>query len=505
MEFQISSWNFISLFFFFFATAFFTIVKQWKKNSKKSNVSCRRKSLPPGPQKLPFIGSLHLMGTLPHQNLAKLANKYGPLMHIQLGEISAIVVSSPQMAKEITKTHDLAFASRPKLLAFEIVCYGSKDIAFTPYGDYWRQMRKICIIELLSAKNVRSFDKIRQDVGSKMVEEIRSLAGETVNLAEQIFSYQSSMVSRAAFGKVSRRQQLEFVGLMKEVASLGGGFDIADIFPSYKFLHSLTGMKSKLLTVHQKMDLIFEDIIKEHIQNRGHSDDEEDLVDALLRVKEDGDLQVPITNDAIKAVIFDMFAAGIETSSTAFEWVMSELIKNPNVMAKAQHEVRQALKGKGKITDADILELKYLKLVIKETLRLHPPFPLLLPRESREEREIDGYTIPVKTKVMINVWAMGKNPEYWPNPESFEPERFEDNGIDFYGNHFEYLPFGAGRRICPGMSFGLANVELPVALMLYHFDWKLPDGNCPEDLDMLENRGITAPRKNNLHLVPVPV
>ena len=169
----------------------------------------------------------------------------------------------------------------------------------------------------------------------------------------------------------------------------------------------------------------------------------------------------------------DIFTGGTETSSTTVEWAMSEMIRNPNVMATAQNEIRKAFMGMKTIEETDVEKLPYLKLVIKETLRLHPPIPLLVPRECREECEIDGYVIPIKTRVMVNAWAIGRDPKYWDDAESFKPERFENHPVDFTGNNFEYLLFGARRRICLGISFGLANVELPLALLLYCFDWPL--------------------------------
>ncbi|XP_027079288.1 premnaspirodiene oxygenase-like [Coffea arabica] len=503
MELQSITSNFIPC--FLVAAILLTLIKELKRSQKTKTIQ----KLPPGPWKLPFIGCMHhLIGSLPHRCLKNLAQKYGSLMHLQLGEVSLIVVTSPNLAKEIMKTHDLSFATRPELLAFKIICYDSKDIAFSPYGDYWRQMRKISVLELLSAKSVRSFENIRQDEVLHLVEAIRPLAGKKVNLTEQVFSYASSMVCRAAFGQVSKEDQYEFVQLMKQVAALAGGFDIADLFPSYKILHVLTGMKPKLLKIHHKMDSIFEKLIEEHIKNQTRNKklvadaSQEDLIDVLLRIRDSGNLQFPITNNNIKAIIFDMFAAGTETSSSTVEWAMSEMIRKPDVMAKAQREIRQAFKGKQNIDEADVQGLRYLKLVTKETLRLHPPFPLLLPRECREQCELNGYTIPIKTKVMINFWAIGRDPEHWSDPESFVPERFDNNLVDFTGNHFEFVPFGAGRRICPGMSFALVNVELPLALLLCHFNWRLPDGMESKELDMLENNGITATRKNNLYLVP---
>nr|XP_009609752.1 premnaspirodiene oxygenase-like [Nicotiana tomentosiformis] len=200
----------------------------------------------------------------------------------------------------------------------------------------------------------------------------------------------------------------------------------------------------------------------------------------------------------------DMFAAGTETSSSTIVWAMVEMVKNPTVFAKAQAEVREAFREKETFDENDVEELNYLKLVIKETLRLHPPVPLLLPRECREETNINGYTIPVKTKVMVNVWALGRDPKYWDDAETFKPERFEQCSKDFVGNNFEYLPFGGGRRICPGISFGLANAYLPLAQLLYHFDWELPTGIKPSDLDLTELVGVTAARKSDLYLVATP-
>jgi cytochrome P450 len=182
---------------------------------------------------------------------------------------------------------------------------------------------------------------------------------------------------------------------------------------------------------------------------------------------------------------------------------MSEMMRNPRVLMKAQAQIRQAFKGKTKIQDNDIQDLSYLKSVIKETLRLHPPAALLMPRECREACEIDGYDIPVKTQVFVNAWAIGRDPAYWHDAESFIPERFDNSSIDYKGtNNFEFIPFGAGRRMCPGISFGLVNTELPLAQLLYHFDWKLPGKMKPEDLDMTEAFGGIVERKNHLHLIP---
>ncbi|KAH0729168.1 hypothetical protein KY289_000356 [Solanum tuberosum] len=208
----------------------------------------------------------HLLGALPHQVLRNLAIKYGPIMHLQLGEVSLVVVTSPDMAKQVLKTHDLAFASRPKLLVGELLFYKGTDIVFSPYGDYWRQMRKICLLKLLSAKNVKSFSSIRQDEVRLMIEFFRSSSGETVNVTKMIYQFSSSMICRSAFGKVFKEQN-KFIELVKEASRLMEGFDVADLFPSLKFLHVLCGMKGKIMDAHHALDAILENIINEHRNN----------------------------------------------------------------------------------------------------------------------------------------------------------------------------------------------------------------------------------------------
>ncbi|KAH0666018.1 hypothetical protein KY285_027224 [Solanum tuberosum] len=264
-----------------------------------------------------------------------------------------------------------------------------------------------------------------------------------------------------------------------------------------------------MVNAHKKVDAVMEEILNEHIKNKaagkkGNGEfGDEDLVDVFLRVKENSQLQFPIANENIKAVIFDIFLAGTETSFTVIIWAFTEMMKNPHIMAKVQSEVRRVFKGKKNYDEEDVEKLTYLNLVIKETLRLHAPVPLLAPKECKEETVIDGYTIPLNTRILVNAWAIGRDPESWDDPDNFIPERFENSSVDYTGNHFEFIPFGAGRRICPGIVFGLANVGLPLAQLLYHFDWKLPNGTNPNDLDMTETHGLSAARQKDLYLIAI--
>ncbi|RWR72822.1 Cytochrome P450 [Cinnamomum micranthum f. kanehirae] len=491
---------------FAFLLFLFMVFKKGKKDKAKAPVS----NLPPGPWKLPIIGNMHqLLGPLPHHTLRDLARKHGPLMHLKLGEVSTIVISSSKFAMEVMKTHDLSFADRPKLLPAKIITYNCTNIAFCSYGSYWRQLRKICTLELLSAKRVESFSSIREEEVSNFIQSIWNAANSPVDLSEKLFSLNNNIIARAAFGKKCKDKE-RFISAMRDTLKVLGGFSIADCFPSSRLVEAASGLRFQCERVRHELDLIFDDIIEDHKQRsirREGSEvgdvEETDFIDVLLSLQQQGGLEFPITTDNLKGIILDIFTGGTESTSSVVEWAMSELMRNPRAMEKAQAEARQVFSGKTK-DGRDTNELSYLKSVLKETLRLHAPVPLLVPRECRKRCEIGGYRIPEKTRVLINAWAIGRDPQQWDDAESFKPERFDESTIDFKGAHFELIPFGAGRRICPGVTFGVTNSMVPLAELLYYFDWKLPNNMEPKDLDMTENSGITARRRSNLFLVPIP-
>ncbi|OEL37176.1 Premnaspirodiene oxygenase [Dichanthelium oligosanthes] len=466
--------------------------------------------LPPGPWQLPVIGSMHhIVGQLPHRAMRDLARRHGPVMLLRIGEVPTLVVSSREAACEVMKTHDTAFASRPLSATVRVLTSGGRDIIFAPYGDHWRQLRKIAMTELLSARRVLSFRAIREEeVGAMLRACAAAAAGaRPVEMRVRLSTLVADVTVRAVVGDRCKDRDV-FLRELDRSIELAGGFNPADLWPSSRLVAWLSGAVRVAEVCRDTVFGVLDGIIKEHLEmiDSDGAGEAEDLLDVLLKIQKDGSLQIPLDMDVLKAVIFDIFGAGSETSATTLEWAMAELIRNPKAMERATAEVREAFGALGAVPEHALGELRYLHLVIRETFRLHAPVPLLLPRQSQEPRRVLGYDVPVGATVLVNAWALGRDERYWSgDPDEFRPERFEAEAraVEFKGADFELLPFGAGRRMCPGMLFGLANVELALASLLFHFDWEAPGVADPAEFDMTEAFGITARRKANLLLRPI--
>ncbi|CAI9112795.1 OLC1v1013288C1 [Oldenlandia corymbosa var. corymbosa] len=485
--------------------------------------SCKhpKLNLPPSPPKLPIIGNLHQLGTFPHRSLQKLSAKYGPMMLIYLGKKPALVVTSADAAREIMKTHDLIFSNRPKLSTADRLLYGSKDVAFSPYGDSWRQLRSICVLQLLSNKRVRSFRDVREEETTLMIENIyRKLSSPSslLNLSEVFVDLTNDIICRVALGKKYGKEKdgknvkvkmAEFIALMRD-------FCLSDYVPWLGWVDRLNGIHERLEKIAKEIDNFLEKVIEEHkkkekvTQSQHHlgnvTDDQNsdearnsDFVDILLELQMQNVANFPVERDTLKALILDMFVAGTDTTHTVMVWAMAELLRHPKVMDKLQIEIRK--QGNSGINEDVVGKFCYLKAVIKETLRLHAPVPLLVPRESTQDVRVKGYDISADTQVIINAWAIGRDQRLWDQPEEFIPERFlVDSNIDFQSvNNFEMIPFGAGRRGCPGINFAMAVNELALAKLLNAFDFQ-----CQEELDMAESTGVTVNKKSSLYVIATP-
>ncbi|XVF82311.1 hypothetical protein PTKIN_Ptkin16aG0036200 [Pterospermum kingtungense] len=467
------------------------------------------KAYPPGPSGLPFIGNLFQLTSSvePHIYLWKLSQKYGPLLFLKLGLKPTLIVSSAKMAREIMKTHDLNFCSRPILRGQQKLSYNGLDLVFSPYDAYWREIRKICVIHLFNSNRTLLQRPIREDEVARMIEKISksAIGSRPVNLSETVLCLISTIICRVGFGKRYEEEEgverSRFHALLNETQAMFGIFFYSDYIPFMGWVDRVSGLLGRLEKNFKDFDTFYQELIDEHLDPNRPKPEQEDILDVLLQIRRDRAFQVDLTLEHIKAVLMNVFVAGTDTSSATLVWAMTFLMKNPRCMKIVQEEVRSLVGNKGFVNEDDIQDLPYLKAVIKETFRMQATVPLLVPRETIKECNIGGYTIPAKTLVFVNAWAVGRDPEAWENPEDFYPERFIGSSIDYKGLDFELIPFGAGRRGCPGIYMGIATVELALANMLYKFDWEMPVGMNKDDLDFEVIPGITMHKKNALRLV----
>ncbi|MCL7021982.1 hypothetical protein MKW94_013714 [Papaver nudicaule] len=288
-----------------------------------------------------------------------------------------------------------------------------------------------------------------------------------------------------------------------------GSFDVADFIP-YVRSFDLQGLDHRTKEVSKRIDKFITRSIDQHVEeNVKQQKHHKDIIDILLSLmSEDNDPTAQhedekLSNSDVKAIVLDLLIGGIDTSVSTIGWAFTELLRNPPVMKRLQKELETVVGLDRPVQEADLVKLEYLDMVIKETMRLHPPAPLLVPHEAMEDVKLNAYDIPKGSWLMVNVWGMARNQNVWsPNAEEFYPERFVGVDTDLKGNDFKLLPFGSGRRKCPGMQMGITAVRMIVAQFVHCFDWKLPVGMSIGDLDMTENPGLTVPRVE--HLIAVP-
>lgn len=498
--------------------------------------------LPPGPKPLPIIGNLHeLLGETIHAGLRRLAEAHGPLIHLKLGQNSAVVASSIDAASEILRTQDGVFCTRPRLFAVNYFTYGGRDIGASPYGDRWRKLRRFATAKMFCPRQVRYFSFIRREEVDVMVGSIRKSASNAINISEVGLCLFNNITFREIFRtRVSEAGEClasPHHGLIMDMMIMMAEFNVGDYFPSFWWLDFLSGWRFKLYRRFREMDRIFDEAIQRRMSSRPHNDniidnnnannvnnnktnnDEEvegDFLDDVLKreVELDPSIGFLFSRKQSKALLMDMFSGGSDTSSVALEWAMTELMKNPETMKKAQEEVRRVAGDiEGKVEESKMEQLHYLKMVMKETLRLHPPTTLLAPHMCMQDTKIHGYDVPAKTMAIINVWAIGRDSKYWVEPEAFRPERFAEGEEDQSsvkgtggGTALGSMPaFGLGRRMCPGMTLGLASIHLALANLLYSFDWSLPAGMTAEDIGTEERFGLSTRKKLPLLLMAKPV
>ncbi|XP_057997512.1 labd-13Z-ene-9,15,16-triol synthase, chloroplastic-like [Hevea brasiliensis] len=435
--------------------------------------------LPPGPRGFPILGYLPFLGPNLHQLFMELAQNYGPIYKLSIGQKLCVIISSPTLVKEIVRHQDVTFANRNPTIAAKTFSYGGKDIAFAPYGPSGACYAKY------SCARCRAMQILMHFI----------LLGE----ARDVFGWKPRPGRDIDIGAKFRVAVAELVEIL-------GKPNVSDFFP-FLARFDIQGVKRKMEEVSQRIEKIYDHVIDQCIKKKQQQSGEMEITDRkdflhfLLEFKEQ-DTEKSISRQQIKALLMDIVIGGIDTSPTTVEWAMAEMMLHPQVMKKAQEELTNVVGINNLVEEFHIQELPYLHSIVKETLRLHPVAPLLLPRCPTESCNVGGYIIPKGTKVFLNVWAMHRDPEFWDHPSEFQPERFfGPRRLDYLGNHLQYLPFGSGRRICVGLPLGERMVMYLLATFLHMFNWKLPGGANP---DTSEKLGIVLEKSTPLVIIPTP-
>ncbi|EXC06134.1 7-ethoxycoumarin O-deethylase [Morus notabilis] len=474
----------------------------------------RSRKLPPGPKPLPIIGNLlELIGDKSHKSLAKLSNSYGPIMHLKLGQITTIVVSSAAVAREVLQRHDRLFSNRTVPDAIHASDHSEFSLPWMPISPTWRKLRKICNSHLFSAKVLDANMSLRHKKVQELLADVHKSAkdGEAVDIGKAAFKTSLNILSTTFFSMEyfadhasdTVRNFKEIVwGMVEEIARP----NVADYFPILRMVDP-QGIR-KRTTIHFRKTLdLFGNIINRRLQIREKigSTQDIDMLDTLINMtinKEKLEDHDQLDKTTIEHLLLDLFGAGTETTSATLEWSMAELLKAPEILSEAQAELEQVI-GKGnQVKESDIARLPYLQAIVKETLRLHPTVPLLLPRKAAKDVKVFGYTIPKGAQVIVNVWAISRDSTIWENPEKFMPGRFLDSNIDVRGHDFEFTPFGAGRRLCPGLPLAIRILPLMLGSLLHSFDWMLEDGVTPETINMEDKFGLTLQMAQPLRAIP---
>ncbi|KAL5552152.1 hypothetical protein UlMin_002328 [Ulmus minor] len=470
--------------------------------------SITRKSsgnLPPGPKRLPIIGNLHQLGAKPHKSLTELAKIHGPLMSLKLGQVTTIVVSSAAMAKEVLQTHDQFLCSRTIPDALHVYEHNTTGLPWIPVSDLWRNLRKICNTQLFAGKVLDLNQNLRRRKVDELFGEMlkRSVAGEAVDIGRAAFTTALNQLSNTIFSvdlaDPNSDLAKEFKDITYNIMKDAGTPNLSDYFPLLKMIDP-QGVRKRMGINFKRLIYVFDGLIDQRLRIRESRDSSmnNDMLDTLLNIAEGGELN----RNQINQLLVDLFVAGTDTTSATFQWAMAELLRNPEILSKARVELEQIIGRGNPVEESDIARLPYLQAIVKEAFRLHPVVPLLLPRRAEADVKIAGFTIPKGAQIFINVWAIGRDPNTWDDPNSFKPERFLGSELDVKGRNFELLPFGGGRRICPGLPLVMRILHLVLGTFIHSFDWKLENGIKPEEVDMEDKFGLTLEMAHPLRAVP---
>ncbi|KAL4182646.1 hypothetical protein AMTRI_Chr11g94240 [Amborella trichopoda] len=467
----------------------------------------KRFKLPPGPRPWPLFGNLHEIEPVRFRCFAKWAERYGPIMSVWIGGSLNVIVSSPELAREVLKEQDQHLANRHRTRSAAKFSREGTDLIWADYGPHYVKVRKLCTLELFSVKRLEALWAIREEEVSAMVESLytdcKGKSEERLVLRTYLSVVTFNHITRLVFGKrfinskgEMEEQGKEFKDIVATGNELSASLSIAEHLP---WLQSLFPLEVEAFDKHwDRRDRLTRTIMEEHTKARLESGSEQQhFVGALLSLRDEYDL----SDDTVTGLLWDMIQAGMDTIAITCEWGMAELIRNPQVQAKAQEELDRVIGDKRAMTESDFSQLPYLRCIAKESLRLHPPTPLMLPHRASKHIKLGGYDVPKGSNVHVNAWAIARHPDTWKDPTVFRPERFLEDDVDMKGQDFRLLPFGSGRRICPGATLGTYLLQLMLGRMLHGFRWTTIDASS---IDMSEDPGLVAFMTTPLVAVATP-
>ncbi|KAK8919333.1 Cytochrome P450 81F1 [Platanthera zijinensis] len=474
-----------------------------------------KKNLPPSPPSHPFIGHLHLLQKPLHQSLAAISSLHGPLLLLRFGSRPVLVVSSAPLADDCFTTNDVTLASRPKFPSFRTPSYNYTTMGTAPYGPWWREMRRIATVEVLSGHRLSFFSDVREAEARAFVRRLFRDASspgrdfKTVQLKQRLFGLTMNMIMMMMVGKryygeveANERQSQLFEEMMEESFTLAGASNVGDFLPWPLGWFARLGVKSKLAQIHNYRDRLMQTLIDEQRKRRGAEEEEEEeaghstVIESLVSLQKSQPQHY--TDLFIKCICLSLLSAGTDTSANTVEWAISLLLNNPEKLEKLEHEIDDKV-GRGRLLEeSDLPKLTYLNNVITETLRMYPVVPLLLPHESTKDFKLGGYNIPSGMMILVNAYAIQRDPEIWSEPMKFLPERFTDDSKPERGKVFS---FGKGRRSCPGEALAMREVGFVLGTLVQCFEWRRVDS---EDVDLKEGSGLTMPLKHPLQALCRP-
>ncbi|RID77217.1 hypothetical protein BRARA_A00145 [Brassica rapa] len=453
----------------------------------------QRFNLPPSPPySLPILGHHHLLKPPVHRLFQRLSKTHGPIFSLRFGSRRTVVISSSSLATEcFTGQNDVLLSNRPCFLTAKYVAYNYTTVGTSPYGDHWRNLRRICSLEILSSNRLTNFLHIRKDEIRRMLTRLsREVANKEIELEPLLSDLTFNNIVRMVTGKryygdeVHNEEEANlFKKLVADVNDCSGARHPGDYLPFLKIFGG--SFEKKVKAVGEAMDDILQRLLDECRRDK----DGNTMVNHLLTLQQ----QEPeyYTDVTIKGLMLGMMIAGTDTSAVTLEWAMACLLNHPESMEKAKQEIHEKIGQDRLIDEPDLANLPYLQNIVSETFRLYPAAPLLVPRSPMEDIKVGGYDVPRGTMVMVNAWAIHRDPSLWSEPEKFKPERFNSGGEDVH----KLMPFGNGRRSCPGAGLGQRIVTLALGSLIQCFDWEKVNG---EKIDMTETPGMAMRKKEPL-------